>query len=174
MQKSLLTPSATSWSSRAAGAQYARDAWLCAGETTPGSDSDTGTHPALRALGQADLTIYIVEDSEAVKERLIESVEDIPHARVVGSADGVAAALEGMRAVQPRVLILDIQLRGGSGFRLLKLMRAAGMTRPETIIVVTNYPSDDYRTASRECGADHFFDKASEFHKVREVLLGMR
>ena len=49
-------------------------------------------------------------------------------------------------------------------------MRAA-VTRPETIIVVTNYPSDDYRTASRECGADHFFDKASEFHKVREVLL---
>ena len=45
---------------------------------------------------------------------------------------------------------------------------------PETIIVVTNYPSDDYRTASRECGADHFFDKASEFHKVREVLLDMR
>ncbi len=83
-------------------------------------------------------------------------------------------ALEGMRALQPRVLILDIQLRGGSGFRLLKLMRAAGMTRPETIIVVTNYPSDDYRTASRECGADHFFDKASEFHKVREVLLEMR
>ena len=72
------------------------------------------------------------------------------------------------------LLILDIQLRGGSGFRLLKLMLAAGMTRPETIIVVTNYPSDDYRTASRECGADHFFDKASEFHKVREVLLEMR
>ncbi len=174
MQKSPPTPSATSWSSRAAAAPGRRDAWLCAGDPTPGADSDTGTHPALRALGQADLTIYIVEDSEAVKERLIESVEDIPHARVVGSADGVAAALEGMRTVQPRVLILDIQLRGGSGFRLLKLMRAAGMTRPETIIVVTNYPSEDYRTASRECGADHFFDKASEFHKVREVLLGMR
>ena len=141
MQKSPPTPSATSWSSRAAAApsvvaQTWRDAWLCAGESTPGSgsDSDTGTHPALRALGQTDLTIYIVEDSEAVKERLIESVEDIPHARVVGSADGVAAALEGMRTVQPRVLILDIQLRGGSGFRLLKLMRAAGLTRPETII----------------------------------------
>ena len=100
--------------------------------------------------------------------------QNLPHARVVGSADGVNDALEGMRALQPRVLILDIQLRGGSGFRLLKLMRAAGMTRPETIIVVTNYPSDDYRTASRECGADHFFDKASEFHKVREVLLEMR
>ena len=178
MQKSPPTPSATSWSSRAAAALLRRDAWLCAGEIGPesgaGSDSDTGTHPSLRALVRAELTIYIVEDSEAVKERLIESVEDIPHARVVGSADAVNDALEGMRALQPRVLILDIQLRGSSGFRLLKLMRAAGMNRPETIIVVTNYPSDDYRTASRECGADHFFDKASEFHKVREVLLEMR
>ena len=60
MQKSPPTPSATSWSSRP---------WLCTGETTPGVESDTGTHPALRALGQAELTIYIVEDSEAVKER---------------------------------------------------------------------------------------------------------
>ena len=174
MQKSPPTPSATSWSSRAAPPSLAGRAWLGAGESTTGSEGDTGTHPSLRSLPQSELTIYIVEDSEAVKERLIESVEDIPHARVVGSADGVNDALEGMRALQPRVLILDIQLRGGSGFRLLKLMRAAGMTRPETIIVVTNYPSDDYRTASRECGADHFFDKASEFHKVREVLLEMR
>jgi CheY-like chemotaxis protein len=178
MQKSPPTPSATSWSSRPwhtdGPAPPRRGRWLCAGESLPGTDSDTGTHPALRALERAQLTIYIVEDSKAVKERLIESVEDIPHATVVGSADGVQEALEGMRALQPRVLILDIQLRGGSGFRLLKLMRAAGMTRPETIIVVTNYPSDDYRAASRECGADHFFDKASEFHKVREVLLVMR
>jgi CheY-like chemotaxis protein len=174
MQKSPLTPSATSWSSRAAPAPLGRARLLCAGESIPGTESDTGTHPRLRVAKAAELTIYIVEDSAAVKERLIEAIEDIPHARVVGTADAVTAALEGMRTVQPRVLILDIQLRGGSGFRLLKLMRAAGMTRPETIIVVTNYPSDDYRTASRESGADHFFDKASEFHKVREVLLEMR
>jgi CheY-like chemotaxis protein len=175
MQRSPPTPSAISWSSRAACSPDRRGAWLCAGETVPGSESgDTGTHPSLRTLQRAALTIYIVEDSAAVKERLIESVEDIPHARVVGSADGVPEALEALHVLQPRVLILDIQLRGGSGFRLLKLMRAAGMTRPETIIVVTNYPSEDYRTASRECGADHFFDKASEFHKVREVLLEMR
>jgi CheY-like chemotaxis protein len=174
MQKSPLTPSATSWSSRAAPAPFRLSGWLCAGESVSGSESDTGTHPALRALQQGELTIYIVEDSEAVKERLIEVVEDIPNARVIGSAEGVQEGLEGIRALQPRVLILDIQLRGGSGFRLLKLMRAAGLSRPETIIVVTNYPSDDYRNASRECGADHFFDKASEFHKVREVLLEMR
>jgi CheY-like chemotaxis protein len=175
MQKSLLTPSAISWSSRTRAARRFRAAAPAAGDgIAAGTLSDPSPGRSPRVTGRTELTIYIVEDSPAVKERLIEAIQDIPHARVVGSADAVAGALEGVRTVQPRVLILDIQLRGGSGFKLLKLMRAEGMLRPEIIIVVTNYPSEDYRTASRECGADHFFDKASEFHKVREVLLEMR
>jgi DNA-binding NarL/FixJ family response regulator len=121
-----------------------------------------------------ELTIFIVEDSPIVLERLVEAVGDVPRARVVGSADAVGPALAGVRNAQPRVLILDVQLRDGSGFRLLKRMRSEGVSRPETIIIVTNYPNDDYRTASRECGVDHFFDKGAEFHKVREVLLQLQ
>jgi DNA-binding NarL/FixJ family response regulator len=121
-----------------------------------------------------ELTIYIVEDSPPVRERLIETVCEIPHARVVGQAEAVSDALEGVRIAQPRVLIVDVQLRGGSGIRLLKQMRAAGVHRPELVIVVTNYPTDDYRKASQDCGADHFFDKASEFDKVRDVLMSHR
>ena len=122
-------------------------------------------------MGNPELTIYIVEDSAPVRERLMEAVGEIPNARIVGQAEAVTEALEGVRSVQPRVLILDIQLRGGSGIRLLKQMRASGVSRPELVIVVTNYPTDDYRKASHDCGADHFFDKASEFDKVRDVLL---
>jgi DNA-binding NarL/FixJ family response regulator len=118
-----------------------------------------------------ELTIFIVEDSPVVLERLVEAVVDVPNARIVGSAEAVTAALEGVRRSKPRVLILDVQLRDGSGFRLLKRMRAEGISRPEMIIVVTNYPNDDYRSASRDCGADHFFDKGAEFDKVREILL---
>lgn len=117
------------------------------------------------------LTIYIVEDSSPVRERLIESMHDIPNTRVVGEAAEIPEAMEGVRMSQPRVLILDIQLRGGSGFRLLKQLQAAGIDRPELVIVITNNPSDEYRMASRACGADHFFDKASEFDKVRDVLV---
>lgn len=122
-------------------------------------------------MQRSELTIYIVEDSPAVMERIVEAVGDIPNARIVGQSDAVSDALEGVRSASPRVLILDIQLRGGSGFRLLKLMRTEGVRRPDTVIVVTNYPTDDYRAASRECGVDHFFDKAAEFDKVREVLV---
>ena len=123
-----------------------------------------------------ELTVYIVEDSFPVRERLIEAVADVPNARVVGQADAITEALEGVQQVQPRVLIVDVQLRRGSGIRLLKKLRATGTALPELVIVVTNYPTDDYRKASQDCGANHFFDKASEFDKVRDVLLqhGMR
>lgn len=123
-----------------------------------------------------ELTVYIVEDSFPVRERLIEAVADVPNARVVGQADAITEALEGVQQVQPRVLIVDVQLRRGSGIRLLKQLRATGNRLPELVIVVTNYPTDDYRKASEDCGANHFFDKASEFDKVRDVLLqhGMR
>jgi DNA-binding NarL/FixJ family response regulator len=123
-----------------------------------------------------ELTVYIVEDSFPVRERLIETVSDVPNARVVGQADAVSEALEGVQRSQPRVLIVDVQLKRGSGIRLLKQLRATGQGLPELVIVVTNYPTDDYRKASQDCGADHFFDKASEFDKVRDVLLqhGMR
>lgn len=131
-----------------------------------GADEDTGP-----PRSGAELTIYIVEDSPPVRERLIEAVGDIPNTRVVGQAETIDEALEGMRSCRPRVLILDVQLRGGSGIRLLKQMRAGGVSRPELVIVITNYPTDDYRKASENCGADHFFDKASEFDKVHDVLL---
>lgn len=121
-----------------------------------------------------ELTIYIVEDSRPVRERLIETLGDIPHARVVGQADGIADALRDMKDINPRVLILDVQLREGSGIRLLKQMRATGVRSPEIVIVVTNYPTEDYRRASEEQGAHHFFDKASEFDRVRDVLMEMR
>jgi len=121
--------------------------------------------------GEEELTIYIVEDSEPVRERLVESVGELPNTRVVGTAAAVPEALEGIRSSQPRALILDMQLRGGSGIRLLRQMKAAGVRRPELVIVITNYPTDDYRKASHDCGADHFFDKVSEFDKVRDVLM---
>ena len=117
------------------------------------------------------MTIYIVEDSEHVRDRLIESVGELPNTRVVGAAAAVPEALEGVRTSQPRVLILDMQLRGGSGIRLLKQMKATGVRRPELVIIVTNYPTDDYRQASHDSGVDHFFDKVTEFDKVREVLM---
>ena len=137
----------------------------------PRSDAGSGNRGKDDKRSKDELTIYIVEDSAPIRDRLIESVGELPNARVVGVAAAVPEALKGVRLAEPRVLILDMQLHGGSAIHLLRQMKATGVRRPELIIVVTNYPTDDYRQASRDSGADHFFNKVSEFDKVREVLL---
>lgn len=116
-----------------------------------------------------ELTVYIVEDSPAVMQRLLETVQDIPNARVVGKADTARLALDGVRHARPRVLILDLHLRVGHGFQVLREL--GEQLRPDTVIVVTNYSSHEYRQASQTWGADHFFDKAQDFNQVRELLL---
>jgi DNA-binding NarL/FixJ family response regulator len=46
--------------------------------------------------------------------------------------------------------------------------------RPKTrVIVLTNYAFPQYRAKSLSMGADYFFDKAREYHRVREVLDGL-
>jgi len=66
--------------------------------------------------------------------------------------------------------VLDLQLKQGTGLGLLKTL-ARGVRPPNTkIIVFTNYAFPQYRERSLALGADYFFDKAREFHRVREVL----
>lgn len=120
-----------------------------------------------------ELTVYIVEDSAVVRQRLMETIDEIPQARIVGHAETAAEALSALNQMTPRVLIVDVQLREGSGFNVLKSMRARNFTWPPLVIVVTNYPRDDYREISRKFGANYFLDKASEFDQVREAMLKM-
>ena len=66
-------------------------------------------------------------------------------------------------------MVLDLQLRHGTG---LGVLRALISRRPPNtkVIVLTNYAFPQYRAKSMALGADYFFDKAREYHRVREVL----
>jgi len=37
-------------------------------------------------------------------------------------------------------------------------------------VMLTNYPYPQYRKKCMDAGADYFFDKSNEFHKVAELL----
>jgi DNA-binding NarL/FixJ family response regulator len=67
-------------------------------------------------------------------------------------------------------MVLDLQLRRGTGLGVLKAMAHGARPPNTTIIVFTNFAFPQYRERSLKLGADYFFDKAREFHRVREVL----
>lgn len=131
------------------------------------------SNPTLAASGGSDtakLRVLIVEDSAIIRARLSESLSEIPNVQVVGQVETEAEALTLMRQTQWDVAVLDLQLKQGTGLGLLKSL-PPGVRPPNTrIIVFTNYAFPQYRDRSLLLGADYFFDKAREFHRVREVV----
>jgi DNA-binding NarL/FixJ family response regulator len=134
-----------------------------------GLASHTGGMQSARS--EAEMNIFVVEDSASIRERLVAMLGDMEGVAVVGEADTPREALEGILRTRPDSVLLDIQLNGGSG---LDVLREAHPQVPATVfIVLTNYPTPQYRRICMEAGAAYFFDKSTEIAKVREVIAGL-
>jgi two-component system, OmpR family, response regulator len=118
------------------------------------------------------LRVLLVEDSPLIRERLAESLVSPGRIEIVGQADSEQSAVGLLAAAPWDAMVLDLQLRHGTG---LGVLRALASRRPSgtKVIVLTNYAFPQYRAKSLALGADYFFDKAREYHRVREVLDGM-
>jgi len=113
--------------------------------------------------------VFLVEDSPLLRKRVEEMLASIPGAALVGHAAGVADAIQGILAVQPKAVVLDLRLAdNGNGFDVLREVRER---LPETnFYVLTNFASEAYRRTAEKLGARGFFDKSNEFEKLRAVL----
>ena len=136
------------------------------------TDRAAGRSP-LMMLDIPKLRVVIVEDSAIIRARLAESLLEIPNVEIVGQVETEGDALAVLRQPQWDVAVLDLQLKTGTGLGVLKGLGSAPRPRNAKIIVFTNYAFPQYRERSIALGADFFFDKSREFHRVREVLAGM-
>jgi DNA-binding NarL/FixJ family response regulator len=118
------------------------------------------------------MNLFIVEDSIPVRERLVRSIEDLPGLDIVGTAEDVPAAIDGLTSCPPDALILDLQLPSGSGLQVLRAVRER-LPRMR-VIVMTNFAAEPYRKAAMAAGAEIFLDKSAEFNRVRDILSGWR
>lgn len=119
---------------------------------------------------QSALRVFLVEDSEAIRERLTESISSLEHVEVVGFADTESKAIAALERLPCDAVLLDLQLKEGHGFNVLKALRNAPHASPLTIIVLTNFASPQYRLRSLKLGADHFFDKSRDYDRVCDLL----
>ena len=114
------------------------------------------------------LAVYIVDDSQMIRQRLTELVSDISGTEVVGQSADPFEALKSIRKSNPDVVILDIRLPGRSGIDLLKDIKKDPAA--PIVIMVTNYPYRQYRQGCMAAGADYFFSKINEFEMIGETL----
>lgn len=150
----------------------------------------TNTHPTGRApalsgtvpetgkvaegVGTSELRILLIEDSVLLQERLIEMLMQPGVMRVTGTAATEREARDRIDSGEYDVLLVDVELREGSGIGAIGHARARYRERQPLIIVLTNYPLPAVRSRCLAAGADHFLDKMRQFQEVRPLITAAR
>jgi two-component system response regulator DevR len=114
------------------------------------------------------MQVFLVEDSPLIRERLVALLAGVPGTEVSGHASDANAAIRQILATMPDVVVLDLALANGSGFDVL---RAVHPEAPHIdFYMLSNFASYPYRQLADRLGARGFFDKSTEFERVREVI----
>ena len=114
------------------------------------------------------LKVLLVEDSRILVERLIEAIDQIPSVELIGTVDTEAAAIAVVRRQSIDVIILDLHLKQGTGFGVMRALATTSL-RP-CILVLTNYDLPEYENAALALGATHFLDKGRDYTRLPELL----
>lgn len=92
----------------------------------------------------------------------------IPDIEIVGQAANIKEAKQLVSQLHPDVVILDIQMPGGSGIKLLQQLKK----EPDCprILMITGSAFPQYRKKCLAAGADYFFDKSTEFEQLLNTV----
>ena len=125
---------------------------------------DTHTHDS--ELMQA----LVVEDSPQIAERLVELVTVPDRVAVVATAATEDEALAACDRYTIDLAIVDLQLAQGTGFGVIRRLRAAAGERTACIVVLTNHAVPALKVAAFEAGADFFLDKSKDFATIPRLI----
>ncbi|MGH8243583.1 MAG: response regulator [Steroidobacteraceae bacterium] len=112
------------------------------------------------------LKVLLVEDSRVLVERLRESLDTLEDVQVVAAVADESAAVAAARAHKVDVIILDLQLREGTGFGVLEKL---GDGRP-LIIVFTNYMLPEYQRLASALGVEYFLNKSLDYERLPQLI----
>jgi CheY-like chemotaxis protein len=123
------------------------------------------------------LRILLVEDSPLLRGRLENMLSQHAAFKVTGLAAAEAEAVEKLDTVPYDAIVVDVELRPGSGIGVIRQARARNKDAKDGghvwIIVLTNYDLPTVRERCMQAGADHFLDKMREIDQLIPILLGI-
>ena len=119
------------------------------------------------------LRVLIVDDERLARRTLRSTLEELGGVAVAGEADSVDAAATQVEADTPDVVLLDVQMRGETGFDLLDRLDTAVQ-----VVFVTAY--DEYALRAFEVNALDYLLKpvgpdrlAEALHRARRAVTAL-
>jgi len=120
-------------------------------------------------MSSRNLSVLLVEDSRVLAERLRETLLSVPGVQLAGTVDSEADAVAALQRHPVDVLLLDLHLRQGTGFGVLRAIPNEQASKI-VVIVLTNYDLAEYRRAAAALGARYFLDKLRDFDRLPLLL----
>jgi len=112
--------------------------------------------------------VLIVDDSNVVRDRIVEMLSGITGVEIAGEATNSIEAIHMVNKLKPDAVTLDIRIPGESGIEVLKKIKKTHSSI--IVLMLTNYPQEQYKNKCYQLGGDYFFSKSDEFEKVEEVI----
>ena len=113
-------------------------------------------------------TIVLADADAHFRDRLKKRLEKVAGVHVVGESSGSEETTAMILNRKPDIAILNSRLRDGYGIDVLRHIKR--LMVPPIIVVVTDEPSGDNKTACILAGADFFFEKAADDHKILNTI----
>ena len=117
-----------------------------------------------------NLRVLLVEDSSILAARLSELIRRLPEVDLIDIVQTEAEALARISAALPDVLILDLHLRTGSGFGVLRSLARERPTLRPKIVILTNFGLPEYRREAETYGVEAFLDKSRDYFRLPALL----
>jgi DNA-binding NarL/FixJ family response regulator len=118
------------------------------------------------------IRVLVVDDDVPTRVGLRVILSSEPDIDVVGESSGATEAVAQAKALQPDVILMDVQLRDGDGLQATEeiLSHAADDDRPR-VIVVTTFELDEYAFGAIRAGASGFLLKRS---RAEDIVAAVR
>ena len=118
------------------------------------------------------LKVFLIEDSELLQELLSDMLSELEGIDFCGCADGEAEALRRLAETPVDLVIIDIELKQGSGIGVLDALQtdSARYGNPRKA-VLTNYAHATMRQRCEHFGMDAFFDKSLHINQLIDYVV---
>lgn len=112
--------------------------------------------------------ILIVDDSAVVRKELRNVLALTGTVTIVGEAVDGWDALRQVKALNPEIVLMDLEMPGVDGFEATRQIKA--MHLAQKVIIFTVYADPTNRQKALEAGADAFIVKGSDLFTLLDLF----
>ncbi len=113
------------------------------------------------------LKVFLIEDSALLQDMLADVLGEIDGVELIGCAEGENEALQRLSDAPADVVVIDIELKQGSGIGVLEALRHTPERYGDpTKVVLTNFSHSSMRKRCESLGTDAFFDKSLHIDRL--------